>query len=108
MMLREFDQEQPLEVYAFYWANNPALKRHGQRMHLVVLYQGHDGLGVVAEDECEIVDPSVDGFVLRRSGSGGDIFVHWAADKDDLLDRLIDHDPGAMAEFQRRLREGRS
>ncbi|OYR16774.1 hypothetical protein CEV32_4112 [Brucella rhizosphaerae] len=35
------------------------------------------------------------------------MFIHWATEKDALLDRMIDHDPEAMEEFERRLKEGK-
>lgn len=101
MKIRELTKEYAVDVYAIYWAE-------GMRSHLVVPYDGYDGLLVVRENKCEIVDPSLNGFILRKSGDGRDMLVHWAAEKDDLLDRLIDPpDSDAIVELYRRLREDR-
>ncbi|MBY3215928.1 hypothetical protein HFO21_16430 [Rhizobium laguerreae] len=90
-----------VDVYAIYWAN-------GLRHHLVIPHEGYNGFTVVPENKCDVVDPSINGFILRESGGGGDILVHWAAERDELLDRLIDPpDAEAVAELERRLREDR-
>lgn len=91
--------ERVLEVYAIYWVD-------GMRSHLVIPYEGYEGLLVVRENKCDVVDASIDGFVLRKSSGEQDILVHWAAEKEDLLDRLIDPpDAEAVAELLRRVRE---
>ena len=95
-----------VEVYAVYWVVNPDLKSHGQRIHLVIPYEGYDSFMAVPEGSSEIVDPTINDFVLRKSKDGWDMLVHWAAEKDDLLDRLIDgRNPEATAELHRRIRE---
>lgn len=60
------------------------------------------------ESKCDVIDPSVDGFILTKSESGSDMLIHWATAKNALLDRMIDHDPEAMEEFERRLKDGNS
>jgi hypothetical protein len=51
-----------------------------------------------------MVDPVIrDFFVLRKGSLGGDAFLHWAADKDDLIYELMEHNPDAMEEFLRRV-----
>lgn len=92
--------ERVVEVYAIYWFDEV-------RHHLVIPYKEFGGLMVVTEENCDVIDPSIDGFVLIKSGSGRDMFIHWATEKDALLDRMIDHDPEAMEEFERRLKRGR-
>lgn len=86
-----------VDVYAICWID-------GLRHHMIIPYEGYDGLTVVTENNCEIVDNSINNFVLRKSNRGGDTLIHWAAEKDDLLDRLIDPpDAEAVAELKRRL-----
>ncbi len=98
MLIKSLDHKTIVEVFAIYWVD-------GIRHHLVIPYPTYEGLFVITEKKSEIVDPSIDGFILRKSGSGRDILIHWATDKDDLLDKLIDHDEDAMKELERRLRE---
>jgi len=89
-----------VEVYAIYWAS-------GKRYHLVIPYDGYLGLTAVPEDKCEVVDSTINGFVLKKGDYGDDILVHWAVEKDGLVYRLIDPpDAAAVAELKRRLREG--
>lgn len=99
--IQELGRNFSVEVYAIYWVN-------GVRYQLIVPYSDYIGLITVNESKCEVTDPSVDGFILTKSGNGGDMLVHWAAEKDALLDRMIDHDPEAMEEFERRLKEGKA
>lgn len=88
-----------LDVYALYWVN-------GMRHHLVLPYRDYKGLIVVSEENCKIINSSIDGFILRKSGNGSDILVHWSVSASDLLDRLIDPpDEDAMRELERRLNE---
>jgi len=95
-----------LEVYAVYWVADPNVTGRGQRIHLVIPYEGYDSFMTVPEESGEIVDPTIDGFILRKSGNGWDMLVHWAAEKGDLLDMLIDgRNPDAIAELHRRIRE---
>lgn len=91
-----------LEVYAIYWFDEV-------RYHLVIPYDGYDGFIVVNENNCEVIDSSIDGFILIKSGSGRDMFIHWATEKDALLDRLTDPpDAEAVAELKRRIMDGRN
>ena len=101
MKIKELTRNYAVEVYAIYWLDNV-------RYHLIIPYMGYGGLITVNESKCEVLDPSVDGFILTKSGSGSDMFIHWATEKDALLDRMIDHDPQAMEEFERRLKDGNS
>lgn len=101
--MKIIDTEDPLkrvlDVYAFYWVD-------GRRSHLVIPYEGFEGLIVVSENKCDVVDPSVDGFILKKSYSGYDMFVNWAAEQGNLLDRLIDPPaPEAVSELLRRIAE---
>jgi len=43
---------------------------------------------------------------LRKNDGNNELFLHWAADKDNLIYDLIDHDAEAMKEFKHRLAEG--
>ena len=87
-------------VYALYWHNKI-------RYCLIIPNLGHEGLVTAIEEEYDVVDPSIDDFCIRKSSVDGDILVHRVAEKDDLLDKLIDHDRAAMIELQRRLREAK-
>jgi len=90
-----------VDVYAIYWID-------GIRYHLVIPYEGYHGLMIVTAAESDLIDPSIDGFVLRKTSSGNDMLVYWAAEQGDLLDRLIDPpDSEAVAELKRRISEGR-
>lgn len=104
MKIIEKGREKPVEVYAIYWVNNPALKMHGRRIHLIIPYEGFGGLMTVNEDDCEVFDARIDGFVLKKDDYGGDILLHWAVEKDNLINALIEHDPRAIDELHRRLR----
>lgn len=103
MKIIEKGRDTPVEVYAIYWVNNPALKMHGRRIHLVIPYEGFGGLMTVSEDDCEVFDARIDGFVLKKDDYDGDILIHWSIEKDNLINALIEHDPSAIDEFQRRL-----
>ena len=101
--MKIIDLEDPLkrvlEVYAIYWVN-------GMRSHLVIPYEDYYGLLIVRENKCQVVDPSINGFILRKSNHDRDMLIHWAAEKDALLDRLTDPpDAEAVAELHRRIRE---
>jgi hypothetical protein len=91
--------ERVLEVYAIYWIS-------GIRYCYVIPADNYYGFMSVREDKCRIIDPLISGFVLRKSGAGDDMIVHWAAEKGDLLDKLIDPpDFEAVVELRRRLTE---
>lgn len=107
--MKIIDLKDPLkrivDVYAIYWVSNPALSLNGKRIHLAGPYDGYDALIAVSEDNAEIIDASVDGFFLKKSSDGFDMLVHWAALDGGLLDSLTEHNPEAIAELNRRLRE---
>lgn len=87
-----------LEVFGIYWNDE------GMRLYFVVPYDGYNGFLVLNEKETQIIDPEIrDVFVIRKNDAGNDLLLHWAADKDNLIYDLIDHDPIAMEEFKRRL-----
>ena len=54
----------------------------------------------VSESECEITDCSLDGFKLIKGASQGDMLVLGTVMEDNLLDRMIEHDPTAMAKYR--------
>ncbi|MEZ2126797.1 MULTISPECIES: hypothetical protein [unclassified Sinorhizobium] len=88
-----------VEVYALYWVD-------GIRHHLVIPYEGYDGFIVVNEDQCDVVDSSINGFILKKDDYGGDMLIHWAAEKGGLIYKLTDPpDADAVAELKRRLAE---
>ncbi|SIR15874.1 hypothetical protein SAMN05880561_1165 [Rhizobium sp. RU33A] len=88
-----------LEVYAMYWVD-------GMRSHLVIPYEDYHGLLIVRENKCEIVDPSINGFIIKKNDANRDLLIHWAAEKDGLIYKLIDPpDAEAVAELHRRIRE---
>lgn len=93
-------------VYSIYW---PRLPAHSAdvRHYLVVADENWSGLTTATEDMCEVVDPNLSDFDLRKGANGRDMLVHWAAVEDALLDRMIEYDQAAMMEFRRRLEGGR-
>lgn len=103
MKIRQKTRDTAVEVYAVYWVNNPSVSGHGHRMYLVIPYAGYTGLLAVHDDDCDIIDPSIDGFILMKDDYGGDMLVHWAIAKDHLINDLIEHDPRAIDELRRRL-----
>lgn len=96
MKIREFGRESEVAVVAMYWEKG---LRKNRRIYMVVPYDGYEGLITVGEDDCELTDPSIDGFRLAKSASNEDIIVLAIILDNDLLDRMIDHEPAAMAEF---------
>ncbi|WP_095448736.1 hypothetical protein [Ochrobactrum quorumnocens] len=90
-----------VDVYGLYWVD-------GIRHHLIIPYIGYDGFVVVTETNCDVVEPDVDDFVLRKGDYGRDILLHWAVAKDDLVYRLTDPpDADAVTELRRRIEHGR-
>jgi hypothetical protein len=98
MIVKEKGRENSVEVYVLYWSND-------KRYHMVIPYDGYNGLITLDQDEVEIIDPSVDGFVVRKDDYDGEILVHKLANDDGLIYKLIDHDPDAIREFERRRSE---
>lgn len=88
------------DVYAVYWAEHLGIN---ERYYLFIPYDGCEGVGAIKNSECEVVDVSVDDFVLISNDNGSDMLVHKEAYRDSLLDRLIEHEPDAMKEFILRL-----
>ena len=58
---------------------------------------------VVNKKDVQFVDWSLLSFVLRKNDMDKNMFLHWVADKDDLIYDLIEHNPESMTEFKRRL-----
>ncbi len=101
MRIREKGRENDVEVYALYWAEYRGKR---QRYYLVIPYEGYEGLSAVPESESELIDPNLEAtFVLRKGDYGGDLIIHSAANEDDLVYGLLDHDPEAMRIFLDRL-----
>ena len=96
MQVRENSSGNVVQVYGFYWA-----EYHGetQRFHLVIPEKGYPGFLTLSETECELVDPSLTGFVLVKNARGDDSLLHSVLQEEALLDRLIDHDAEAMEHF---------
>ena len=88
-----------LDVYGVYWND-------GIRVYFVIPTKDYNGFLAINEKDSELTDSLLNGFVLRKDDMGTDMFLHWAADKDNLIYDLIEHDPEAMKEFKRRLAEG--
>jgi hypothetical protein len=98
MKIRTRDQGNDVEVYAVYWYDN-------LRHYLVIPYTGYEGFDAYTENNSDLLDPSIDNFVVRKNSDGQDMLLHKAASQDDLLDELIEHDQDAMKTFLERLRE---
>lgn len=96
MRVREHTRNFDVEVYGIFWVN-------GKRNYYAILYPGYEGVTTLTGSECEVTDSKIDHFVLYRRYSGDDMLIHEAAFGNALLDKLIDHQPEAMAEFLRRL-----
>lgn len=85
------------KVYSISWNSN------GFRSYFVIPDK-YPGVIVMDEIETEIIDPTIDEkFILRKNDYGGDMFLHWALDKDNLVYGLIEHDPEAISEFKKRI-----
>lgn len=102
MQILENGRTAPVEVYGIYW-----VEREGRshRMSLVVLEVGYPGLVTIAEEECTLVENAIEGFSIVKNDVGRDMVLHSVLSDLDLLERLIDHQPGAMEEFRRKLAE---
>lgn len=100
MKIKEFGRNKDVAVLAMYWAE---YRGKNQRLYMVVPYAGYEGLITVSEDECELTDPSIDGYRLTKAYSNGavmgDLIVLAVIQDHGLLDRMIDHEPEAIAEF---------
>lgn len=101
MRIKERDSNYDVEVYGMYWAN---YRGKTERFHLVIPYEGYEGLITVPESECVVTDPVLSAdFILTKGDSQNDVFIHRAAFDDRLIDKLIDHDADAMKIFLERL-----
>ena len=98
MRVREDETGDELEVYGIYWV-------YGVKYFYVIFNNGYCGLGPLKQEKCDIIDRSIDNFILVEAGDSTDILLHKAAFEDGLLDDLIEHMPDAVAEFKRRLAE---
>lgn len=87
-----------LEVYGLYWSEHDGVR---QRFHLVVPKEGYPGLTIVLESECEVIDPSFSKWVLIKDPNSQDVLIHAALQQNGLLERMIEHEPGAADEFLR-------
>lgn len=94
------DRGEEREVYAIYWAERLGVR---ERYYFFIPYDGYEGVNAIRDSECEVVDISVDDFVLIKNDNGNDMLVHKEAYRDSLLDRLIEHELEAMKEFLSRL-----
>lgn len=101
MLVQANDRDKPVEVYGVYWIDD-------ERIYWVIPYENYEGFITLSERESTVVDSQVNNFFLRKNDANEDIFLHWAADKDNLIYDLIEHDPEAMKEFRRRLADGYS
>lgn len=99
MKVRELSNDNEIAVLAVYWAEYLGKK---EKLFLVIPYDGYEGVTAVSESECEITDFSLDGFRLTTGASHGDMLVLGTVLEDDLLDRMIEHDPVAMAKYRER------
>ena len=102
IIAKEFDKKREVTVYGLYWAEYQGIM---QRHYYVKAEPDDNGLCCVCESESEVTDNSFDHFILIKSGSNRDMFVHKAAHRDALLDKLTDRDPEALAIFLERLKE---
>lgn len=96
MKIRPTNSDFAVDVYGIYWAE---YQGSAQRFHLVIPEKGYPGFIAVPESECELVDSRVLEFELIKDAKGKDALVHPILCREGLLDRIIDHDPGAVEEF---------
>jgi hypothetical protein len=97
--IREKSKEFAITAVAVYWATS---HKKFQMHFLAVLYEGYSGVSVVLESECEIIDPSLDGYSYFKNSNGQDMLIQNIALQDKLLDRLIEHEAEAMATYLKR------
>jgi hypothetical protein len=96
MRVREHETGNELEVFGIYWAD-------GSRYFLVIDMPDQWGFCALKNSKCNIIDPTINNFVLTETDGGKDFFLHKAAFEGNLIDDLIEHMPEAVAEFERRL-----
>jgi hypothetical protein len=77
--------------------------RDGVRYYLFVPMVGAQGVNVVSEEECQVVEPENGLFKEMTNSVGDTIFVDPAALEGGLLDKLIEHEDGAVEELMRRI-----
>lgn len=93
MHIKETNWGEVFTVHCVYWVD-------GVRHYYVILDSDANGFTAL-RDNCKIIDPSVPpNFVLIRNENGTDFLLNRALLEDNLLDRLIDHDPRAMEEYR--------
>lgn len=79
-------------VYGIYSGDS---KGKFQRLYYVIESSNDSGFTVIAEDECDIIDNSLDHYFMRKDGRNMDILIHKAAyTSEDFFDSLVDHDDG--------------
>ena len=96
LIIKEIGRDKPVKVWMLYWEDN-------KRFHMVVPYEGYEGLIILSHDQVEIIDPSVNDFTLKKDDYGGEVLIHNLVNNGDLIYKMIDHDAEAMKEFERRL-----
>lgn len=92
MLIRENHSDKIVEAYAIYWSDR---KRH----YFFIPYPGYEGLQATDEYSCELISDDLTNFEIFRNENGDDLILHKAIEGYRLLDRLIDYDAEAMAEF---------
>lgn len=96
MKIRELSREADVDVIEFYWIDDI--------LHfLVIPYDGYEGVIAVTAERCKVTCPIIDNFIYKEYDYGGIVFVHELA-SDGLIERMINHEPGANAEFLERVR----
>ncbi len=60
-------------------------------------------MDIYTELETDMIDASVDNFIMRKNSEGAEMLVHKALSEDDLLDRVIEWDTEAAEIFFMRL-----
>ncbi len=92
MFVKEKSREFSTRVLAMYWVD-------GERYHLVIPYEGYNGLVVITEKECEITDNRIDDMIIIRLSQGRDVLINTIIDNNDIYAEMVDHQPDAMAQF---------
>lgn len=70
MRIVKRESHHSFEVYAIYWIDN--IK------HFFYFPNPEQGISVITENDCKIVDPTISKFVLMKSFDAEDLLIHWA------------------------------
>ena len=92
MKIKPHDENHIVDVYAVYWYDNV-------RHYLIIPYKGYNGFNACLESKSDVIDTSLNDFVIVKNSKGNDLLIHRIIYDNNLLDDLIDHDPEAMAKF---------